>query len=123
MENAYAQVIWRLVQGGTSVRVAISKVEEHLTHTGRQGLMPRVMRSLSRLVQSHTTQSSSIVVATAADATHASREAMAKHTIQDTLQTRVDPSLIGGWRLETPVLLIDTSYKKTLLEIYRKATS
>ncbi|MDB5187521.1 MAG: hypothetical protein JWO50_41 [Candidatus Kaiserbacteria bacterium] len=123
MENAYAQVIWRLVAGGNTAHAAITKVEEHLKQTGRLGLLPRVMHSLARIAQSQASRSSSIVVAKKEDAAHAAHEAGNTHAIQDQLQTRVDPSLIGGWRLETPELLIDTSYKKALLEIYRKATS
>ena len=59
-------------------------------------------------------------------------ERSAKSAVKDVLadmnastkdvSVKVDESLIGGWRLEGREMLVDASWKKSLLSIYNRAT-
>ena len=60
------------------------------------------------------------------------KEAITKQDIKDLLkdmgadthevETKVDTSLIGGWRLEGRENLVDASFKKHLLTVYNRVT-
>ena len=39
------------------------------------------------------------------------------------VDVKIDESLIGGWRLEGKGMLVDRSFKKSLLEMYNRATA
>ena len=124
MEEHYATALWSIIQKGSTVSEATKKLSIALERRGRLALLPRVLRALSRIALRHvSTQGTFLIVGNENDTNHALKASHA-HTIQGVLvNTRVDPTLIGGWRLETPSTLIDNSYKKALLDIYRRATS
>jgi F0F1-type ATP synthase delta subunit len=50
-------------------------------------------------------------------------DAAAKFAKVQKSDVHVDKSLIGGWRLEHQDMLVDTSYKQQLLDIFNRVTA
>ena len=127
MENAYAQALWNVIQKGTKPDDAVRVLHEKLRGEGREALMPRIALAFSRLAQKESNRET--VTLTVANKSHehaARQEAFAaparSHLAEKGVTVHVDPTLIGGWRLEGAEELIDASYKKHLLAIYRAST-
>ncbi len=128
MEKAYAQALWQLIEGGMEPSKAVHAIHTQLEAQGRQELMPRIARAFERLAERmHARDTITLTVADKAHEHAAHKEAAAslsKIGIESTpIETRVDHSLIGGWRMEGREHLVDASHKKHLLAIYRAATS
>jgi F0F1-type ATP synthase delta subunit len=124
MENAYAQALWNVIKGGMKSLDAVHALHAQLQKSGRTSLAPRIARAFARIAARE--QARTAVTLTVADASHersAQREASASGIDLKNAAVRVDPSLIGGWRLEARETLVDASYKKHLLALYRAATN
>ena len=126
MENVYAQALWRAIEGGAKPHEAVQRMHESLERMGRLGLWPKIARAFSRLAQ--TRKSESEMTITVADTAHEHKmrndafAALVDLGIDaGNIETRVDPSIIGGWRLEGRGHLIDASYKNYLLDMYNRA--
>lgn len=137
MEHAYAQALWKAVEGaagrpGMKPRAAVEALRKVLEHEGRIALLPRIARSFARLAERESNASTMVLtVAREKDgrrAMTAAKKALSSVeaddlTAQADLKMQVDDSLIGGWRLEGRGMLIDQSYKNALLDIYQRVIS
>lgn len=127
MEKTYAQVLWNLVSNGSTPHSAVGAIKAKLQADGRAALLPRVARAFARLAEREEGRSTIVLtVAREKDERHAksaAKEVLAKLGAEaDGLKTQVDDSIIGGWRLEGRGMLVDNSYKSTLLNIYNQVT-
>jgi F0F1-type ATP synthase delta subunit len=127
MENAYAQALWNVIEKGMNPQDAVRALHDKLKAEGRAVLLPRIAHAFSRLARTESNRQ--VVTLTIADKAHehtAAKDAIAasatSHLAEKDIEVHVDPSLIGGWRLEGREQLIDASYKKHLLAIYTAAT-
>ncbi|MBM3261042.1 F0F1 ATP synthase subunit delta [Candidatus Kaiserbacteria bacterium] len=133
MQNAYAQALWQLIEGGMEPEKAVHAIHTQLEAQGRTELMPRIARAFERLAARERTRSTmTLTIAHKGDEAHARKEALAAleklnipalRSLGEEGETHIDASLIGGWRLEGQGHLIDASYKKHLLAIYQAATT
>ena len=124
MENAYAQALWNIIKGGMKPTDAVRALHEQLQKSGRVSLSPRIARAFERIAAREDARTG--VVLTVADAAHehaARKDAAASGHEVSNATVAVDHTLIGGWRLEVRETLVDASYKKHLLAIYRAATN
>jgi F0F1-type ATP synthase delta subunit len=131
MEHAYAQALWKAVEGGRgragmTPHSAVKAVRERLSRDGRTALLPRIARALKRLAERESKKNNLVLtVAREKDerrALRAAKKVLAKLGMKKVeLTTRVDDTVIGGWRLEGRGVLVDNSYKARLLEIYHHA--
>lgn len=133
MEKHYAQALWKMVEGGQgkdgmSPHKAVSALKELLEREGRSALMPRIARAFARIAaQESNTSTMVLTVAREKDERHA--KAAAKGILAELgadagdLETQVDDSLIGGWRLEGRSVLVDESYKSRLLALYNRVVT
>jgi F0F1-type ATP synthase delta subunit len=126
MEQAYAQALWQMVEGGTQPKKAVHALVESLKMHGREALLPRIARAFDRLAEREMHKNAVIVSVAHERDTHAAKkevkELFSKLNLgADELQVQVNESLIGGWRLEGKGLLVDKSYRKQLLEMYNHA--
>src|SRR3989338_7805840 len=123
METAYAQALWRMVTDGKTPHAAVDALRTLLTREGREALLPRIARAFERLAEREMHKTDMILtVAREKDERAAKQKAkviLAKLKIEtDDLKTRVDDTLVGGWRLEGRGMLVDASYKTQLLDMY-----
>ena len=118
MEAFYAQALWKSVQKGKDPKDAVAALVELLKKETRMELLPRIRLALKRIIAREKNAHPRLYVAHEKDAKHALAKSGVHHA-----DVHVDKTLIGGWRLETADSLIDTSFKKSLLDIYNKATS
>lgn len=128
MEQAYAQALWQMIEGGEEPKKALHSLVESLKAHGRESLLPRIGRAFQRLAEREMRKSTvTISIAHEKDASGAKKEALkileAAGADTNAVDICVDESLIGGWRLEGAGVLVDNSFKKSLLEMYNHATS
>lgn len=128
MEQAYAQALWQMVEGGKTPHQAVSGLRDMLERQGRVALMPRIARAFERLAQREARKDDVVLtVAREKDLAHAKKEVkevLSSLGIESSdLKTQVDDTLIGGWRLEGKEHLVDASYKQQLLNIFNSAIS
>ena len=128
MEQAYAQALWQMVEGGMTPSKAVHALEAALKQHGRVALLPRIARAFERLAERDARKNDLVLtVAREKDLAHAKKEAaqmLSSLGIESSdLKTQVDDSIIGGWRLEGKEHLVDASYKKQLLDIFNSAVS
>lgn len=128
METAYAQALWKMVEGGMNPAKAVRALQETLKTHGREALLPRIASAFARIAERETKRSDVVLtVAREKDERRAHKEAkeLLSHMgveVKD-LKTQIDDTLIGGWRLEGRETLTDVSYKKALLDLYTRVTS
>ena len=124
MENAYAQALWTMIDKGTPQADAVRALYTYLKDRGREALMPRIAKAFERLAAKHA--SADTVVLSVADTRHEhSAMSAAERLVPQAkdAQVVIDKTLIGGWRLDARETLVDASYKKHLLELYRRTTN
>lgn len=127
MELAYAQALWKMVEGGMTPAKAVRALQETLKIHGREALLPRIASAFARLAQREAKRSDVVLtVAREKDERRAHKEVKELLTRMGVeskdLKTQVDDSLIGGWRLEGKETLVDASFKNQLLELYNRVT-
>jgi len=98
---------------------AVRAMHKKLKAEGREALMQRIAKSFSRLAYTDMHRNiQTLSIADASQEAHARAEAQ----VGSEVAVAIDPSLIGGWRLEGQERLVDASYKKHLLSLYRRIT-
>lgn len=126
MEQTYAQALWKMIEGGSTPKQAISKLRENLAVRGRLALLPRIARAFGRYAARERSKNA-LTLTVGAHAQRAKKEAKeilsAMRVDADDVVTTVDETLIGGWRLEGREHLYDASYKKFLLSMYNRLTN
>ena len=127
METAYAQALSKVIERGMEPGKAIAELKKSLEHNNRSSLLPKIARAFSRIAARQGRKNTmTLSIARKKDAAHALRAAqtiLAEQGIGETdLCEIIDESLIGGWRLEGRGLLVDQSWKKSLLSMYNAVT-
>jgi len=128
METAYAQALWKMVEGGMTPVKAVHALRETLKAHGREALLSRIGSAFARIAERESKRNDIVLtVAREKDERHAHKEVksmLAEMGIEaKDLKTQVDDTLIGGWRLEGREQLVDASYKNQLLELFNRATA
>ena len=87
--------------------------------------MPRIAKAFERLAAREEARAKiTLTIANQQDEQRARQEASGGSDLpKQRIEVEVNPTLIGGWRLEGQESLIDASYKKHLLAIYTAATA
>lgn len=125
MEKTYAQALVRAVENGLAPEEAIRRVRELLQVKGHEKLVPKIAREMERLSQ-HLARRTSVVLTVAkkedGDMAIAAAVPFLERQRIDRSQVQVaqDPSIIGGWTLNTPSARVDASFKRQLLALYHK---
>ena len=132
MEEAYAQALWRIIDGGpsragTPAKKAVELLHQSLVARGRQGLFPKIARAFERLA-ARKRMGSGITLTVAREKDLRAAHHMAKELLDSIagkhadIKEEIDDSLIGGWRVEGQGTLLDESFKKQLMTLYNRAT-
>src|SRR3989344_5137079 len=127
METAYAQALWKMVEGGLTPAKAVRALEVTLKVHGREALLPRIASAFARIAQRETKRTDVVLtLAREKDERRAHKDIKEMLTrmgvASKDLKTQIDDTLIGGWRLEGRETLTDVSYKKALLDLYVRVT-
>ena len=127
MEQAYAQALWQVIENGMTPSKAVHAMHTMLTREGREVLMPKIAHAFERLSAIENRKNTlTLSVAHEKDARDAKKEVesilKAINAAAEDVETKIDESLIGGWRFEGREQLVDASFKKYLLEMYNRAT-
>lgn len=126
MEYAYAKALLSVVEQGGKPLTIVRSLVRFLEKEGRTALLPKIARALKRLATQDSTRNS-VVLFVAKKNTRINkqmRDALRFFDIaHKDARTEVDATLIGGWRLEGRGSLIDSSYKKALLDIYKNTVA
>lgn len=110
-----------------SPHAAVGAIRRVLAKGGRAALLPRIARSFKRLSERER-KKDEIVLTVAREKDERYARSAAKRFLsalgvaEEGLKTRVDDTIIGGWRLEGRGVLVDNSYKQRLLELYDRVT-
>lgn len=124
MREAYALVLWKMLEGGMKPEAAVAHLRENLARHGRSGLLSTIGKAFERLASKKmATDEAQLFVAHEKDASRAVKEAVSLLNLEDgDMRVCVDATLIGGWRLQEKNRLVDASFKNHLLSIYNRAT-
>lgn len=128
MENAYAQALWQLVKGGMTPHKAVVQLKELLEKQGRLALFPRIARACVRIAEKEG-KTNTMIVTVAREKDERQAKSAAKEVLATfgadagDLETQVDDSIIGGWRLEGRSILVDYSHKSRLLTLYNRVVN
>lgn len=127
MEKSYAQALWVMIEKGKAPHEAVAALKKMLEARGRLALLPRIGKAFERLAAKESQKNTlTLTIARQKDAQKALKEVekvLTEKKITDVdLCESIDESLIGGWRLEGRGLLIDNSWKHSLISIYNRVT-
>lgn len=123
METAYAQALYEAIEKGIDPKKAIEVLAARLTREGRRALLPRIAKAFARVAERESRKNRTTLSVAREHDVHASLAAAAAFAEVAKHDVRIDPTLIGGWRLETGDRLVDASYKKHLLEIFTRVVA
>jgi len=124
MEQAYAVAVWRAVQSGKNPKEAVEALRTTLAHRGRTALFPAIARAFRRFAERERAKNMLTLSLASVRDERSKKEAMralqALGVQKESVEIRADDSQIGGWRLEGQGYLLDASFKKYLLEMYKR---
>ncbi len=126
MEQAYAQALWKMVEGGMSPVKAVHALRDLLKARGREALLPRIGRTFARIAQREGKRTG-VTLSVAREKDERAAKSAVKTILEEIgvepkeVNILVDDSLIGGWRLEGKETLVDASHKKELLELFNRS--
>jgi len=127
MEKDYAQALWRMIGGGMTPGKAVRALQEVLQRNGRTSLLPRIGRAFARIAEREERRNAVVLTVAREKDEKSARRDMKKVLAESDadpkdVETKIDGSLVGGWRLEGREHLFDASYKKFLLDMYNRTT-
>ena len=127
MEQAYAQALLTTITDGMNPTEAVKSLHALITQEGRMALFPGIARAFSQLASDVNMQDRvEITVSKSEDvvlATSAVQKVLGAIGIDSpTLHTKVDDTIIGGWRAQGSNILVDNSFKSHLLHLFREST-
>ncbi|MEK7613949.1 MAG: F0F1 ATP synthase subunit delta [Patescibacteria group bacterium] len=112
LAHYYATIIAPLREGGK-----IDEVIAYMKKRGHESLLPQVARIIER-----TPDSDQIQLTVASEKEGKKFVPHALHLGEGTVETKVDPSIVGGYVVRKGGSLIDASYRRTLVSLYQKIT-
>jgi F0F1-type ATP synthase delta subunit len=123
----YVQATYETLGKTGDARHTLANLTQYLERRGLTSLYPRILRGLmEKLHRSSRMGEARLIVARekdAHDALHAAKEHADTFGTVAKSAVHVDPHLIGGFILEQNGKRLDKSYKRVLLDTYRKLTS
>jgi|TARA_Y100000310_G_scaffold345555_1_gene466480 F0F1-type ATP synthase delta subunit len=94
-----------------------------LSSKGHSALLPNIVREYIQIAGREKNKRSTLVVSNEKGKSEFREKATEFNIPDSSLDIVVDESLVGGFRLEGNDVLVDGSYKRMLLELYRSFVS
>ncbi len=117
--DVYAKAIFELEVSGSDAGKIVGGTVGALKRRGAISLLPKILKAYKRLIERARSTGSVLTIARASDKAGALMESRAS----EGTAIKVDSDIIGGYRLESGSSLVDNSFKRHLLQIYRNVTS
>ncbi len=117
---SYAHAVKKAIKDGLGVSEAVKNLIKVLKNRGALALLPKIALELERIESREGRARSTLSVANDADWSTALKESGAN---KEGVIKQIDETLIGGFKFEEDGKLTDTSYKRALLDLYRKITN
>jgi F0F1-type ATP synthase delta subunit len=118
LADQYAHILETLPQDHSGADRFIS----FLKRRGHLKLLPAILSAYARL-EAKSAKVATDVIVVARDADQESAKIAAAKYGAHNAKLVVDHSVIGGWRFTGKSLLVDRTYKRALLDLYRTMTS
>ncbi len=117
LHKDYAQALFNLAQKPEAKAAdLVKKLVTHLQVSGREKLLPHILREYKRIEARAEVLDESLEVASQSEKAAAVREAK---EFGITAHANVNESLVSGWRAQKGSRVIDRSGKRALLDLYR----
>ncbi len=114
----YARAIYELANEGKDAGAVVEGVKKSLIKRGALKLLPQILNMYKHLVLKNANNRAVLIVASEMD-----KKLIEKHSFYEKdMQVRIDPNIVGGYRIEKQGKLTDASFKSKLLQIYERAT-
>ena len=127
MPIEYAQALTNSLEGVTKKEDALNRVDalvQALQKAGKQKALPAILREFKRIQLRKNAQKPTLTLAKAGIEKNALVELVERlGEKQSDIAIETDENLVGGWRYVNHDMLLDTSYKAALLELYRHVTT
>jgi F0F1-type ATP synthase delta subunit len=124
MKQAYIKALIKTILTGTPVETALANTKVVLEKKGHQKLWGVVLKGLVRELEYALALSTPKIFLAKDDAQALEKAKAAAKAISgsDESEVVIDESLIGGYIARTKDIQVDSSYKRALLDVYRKVT-
>ena len=116
----YAKALKEVLSEGFNVDKAIANFIAMLKRRGALRLLPKIALEFESIEKRTEAYKPTLSVARDSDFAKAVNDAGVD---KSSVAKNVDETLIGGYKIEQNGTLVDTSYKRALLDIYRKITN
>lgn len=124
MTASYTYAVLALIADGVDIETVLRGLKQTLAHRGHDHLYHTILRRVARQLAAGTT-TARIVVADNGDVVKHDAAIKADcdaHSIAYPEHIEIDPTLTGGYILETGTQRIDRSYKRALTTLYESIT-
>ncbi len=128
----YAEVLYRALQGKETTddgKKVFARFREVVSSRGHYRLFPFVAREFEKIIAREKIKNE-VVLVTSDSKSHSKWSHAYDHYEKEgiiqkhaTRRDVVDESIVGGFQIRTRDTLIDGSYKKSLIELYRNITN
>jgi F0F1-type ATP synthase delta subunit len=118
----YSRAVMELVKDGMAVDSAIANLKRTLESRGHVRLFPKILKSLLVLQEGEQRNKNFVLILAHEDDALKFKDEIRKALLQiggTHYETRIDPSITGGYIIEGGEQRIDQSYKRRLLTLYR----
>jgi hypothetical protein len=120
MIKNYVQALHARIQEGHAIESVLKNLDSVLRARGHSRSKASILKALIRKLE-RTELQEKPVLTLAQEADTPKMLPHAQHLLESTVSPRIviDPSIVGGFVLRNQNKQIDTSYKRTLLKLYR----
>jgi F0F1-type ATP synthase delta subunit len=119
----YAHATYQVINSGLGVDAALTKLKLVMQKRGSMRLYPRVLKELIALLEKQTHRTvTTVTVARVKDISRHDldiEKALISLGAAKEYTTAVDPTIVGGFKISKYDRVIDSTYKRRLVALYR----
>ncbi len=125
MKNAYVTALTQSILAGTDIETALTRLRARLERQGHLRLYGQILKASARVLEAKLKETVPQVVVAKTGAVN--RETLMSAITrlsadQSTYEEQVDETIVGGFIVRFKDQVLDASYKRRLLDLYRQVT-
>ncbi len=121
--NDYIEAVFKLLSEGQAIDLVIPKLQSALRRKGSEKLYPLILKGLLKRFEKEANSNTTIItVARQKDVAQLAtdiKSALDTLNANGSFQTSVDETIIGGFKITQGGTVVDRTYKKQLVALYR----